>query len=1018
MASVRSQALSPPGITVIPPTPPSESGEPQPFTNYDARFLQTPRPAQGVLQMRPISRRQSESNERRNPSPAARSRAHQLPTDQATPPHTTPRPPVRDLNLAAVQPSPRAAGAQLRCPASPRGASPASSASSISSLGSLPGPFRARPREPVATGSFLPTPPSPAPRHIPMHAAPERPNANTYAPSISTPLRHSATRETQTQARTSGRPASSSAPLPIPGSPRPPTYGIPPPQARRGGQTSAATAHSASSAPQLPIPGSPRPPTFGIPPQAQRQAPASVSNSNRRPASSSAQLPIPGSPRPPTFAGPLRGPPLMHSSVLLQTHTPASARHHSTTSRPRIPLSSPRTPRSGQRPASAGNAAAGATTPLPAPGTPHPPLRTPAPAPYPPPPASQPHQHTNAPQPAAPPATTATAPPTATATATATATTTPTQPAGATASTTTPRTRGSRTHARRTGQLSTPWHHPGLVRPPQTPRTPASHQSATNMNMNMNVNMNTNTNTNMNMNTNANTNTPLSSSPSPPPCANVSEEAPPEVTYQRRSVASQAQDPAGAGAAANPGAGAAPGPIPGAQAAPVPPAPAPGAQSAENAAARGARAASRTQRRAARAGSPSSISSMGSLPQAARHPQPRPSHPPPPDPAPAPQQSSAPNVPPPQSQPRPASHQRQPIPERNGKESIHRLPLLVNDIPCSSCNTPIPGLRAPPGPRASTAVIHAICPDPSCRTIHCRGCAAPVSCRPQCNGKHRCAVKNCCPHARAIAIYVHLATLDHVYLSSIQASIPTLLAPPPGPGQQAPSARFCKIRSMFSRDRCAPDPSPAPAPAPTGPGRAQRLAWLSVLFSGADPALLTRLESTLLRTLRGVAFWLSHRTADNPVHESVYLLLTHSCLPEIVDAFLQDNMHWDPADVLRGGAVEAILELLVSLASRDVLHRLVVRPVPRVDVSPGLHGKVWGSGPREAGEGRAFWPDAVEGPGSLSLFQVLAGKWRAHFRADTRYYDHDVQAARVIGLWEDVERHALQGPTVFLAARQ
>ncbi|KAG5638913.1 hypothetical protein H0H81_008682 [Sphagnurus paluster] len=274
---------------------------------------------------------------------------------------------------------------------------------------------------------------------------------------------------------------------------------------------------------------------------------------------------------------------------------------------------------------------------------------------------------------------------------------------------------------------------------------------------------------------------------------------------------------------------------------------------------------------------------------------------------------------------------RRPIPERDGKESIHRLPLLVNEMLCSSCNTTIPALHTPPGHRASAAVIHAICPQPNCRTMHCRGCASAVRCRPQCDGKHHCRAKNCCPQSRAVVIYAYLSSLDLFYLKSFDDS-------------------------AHDVDPSTPTPTPAHVPAESAT-RDQRVRWLNALFAGCDPnaQVLRKFERALLRTLKGVNLWLGHVSANSPIDDSVYLLLSHSYLLEIVQTFLEDNLHWDPGYVIRSDMFVEVLQLLLSLGSRDVLHNLVMKPFPAIHASPGLHAKVWR--PEELNQ---FLPDGHE----------------------------------------------------------
>ncbi|KAG5635341.1 hypothetical protein H0H81_011663, partial [Sphagnurus paluster] len=194
------------------------------------------------------------------------------------------------------------------------------------------------------------------------------------------------------------------------------------------------------------------------------------------------------------------------------------------------------------------------------------------------------------------------------------------------------------------------------------------------------------------------------------------------------------------------------------------------------------------------------------------------------------------------------------------------------------------------------------------------------------------------PRAAAIVIYVHLATLDH-HLAGIQGSIPTfhiIPLPPPGPAEHEVLEDPLDVHVL---------PGPLcsrPVPHPHRPARAAaRLARGALLRRGPRPPRTHR-----VRAQHSCAPSHPLRCRTAPLDNAVYLLLAHSYLPEIeiVEAFLQDNMHWRPADVLllRGGirVVEAVLELLVSLASQDVLQHLVVRSVPRVGgLSPVRGGR-------------------------------------------------------------------------------
>ncbi|KAF5385156.1 hypothetical protein D9615_000912 [Tricholomella constricta] len=254
-----------------------------------------------------------------------------------------------------------------------------------------------------------------------------------------------------------------------------------------------------------------------------------------------------------------------------------------------------------------------------------------------------------------------------------------------------------------------------------------------------------------------------------------------------------------------------------------------------------------------------------------------------------------------QYRPYPVGSPARQVPSRNRAEGVRNLDLIVNDQQCSRCGRSLPTSRQI-GERALGTSLHVICQEPYCRTVHCRGCLSIVDCPRYCNARHQCGVKQCCPHVRAIAIFEYLSTFDHVYLQSLEDVLQI--------GQS--------------------------------PTRGERLGGLHAIFSeqGGEPR--NRFRAVLRRTLKGVLFWLSPVTNDNPVHGSVSPLLSSSFLFEAILAFLEYQGHWDQPQLLQ--VFQRIVGLLGALASRDIHRDLVMRPLRAFETSPGVFALVWNQG--------------------------------------------------------------------------
>ncbi|KAK2462897.1 hypothetical protein APHAL10511_005095 [Amanita phalloides] len=67
--------------------------------------------------------------------------------------------------------------------------------------------------------------------------------------------------------------------------------------------------------------------------------------------------------------------------------------------------------------------------------------------------------------------------------------------------------------------------------------------------------------------------------------------------------------------------------------------------------------------------------------------------------------------------------------------------------------------------------LHAICT--ACRTKYCRGCFAPVGCPQDCAGGKECAVKNCCPGIRAIAMFDVLSNFTNAFALALREETPS-----------------------------------------------------------------------------------------------------------------------------------------------------------------------------------------------------------------------------------------------------
>ncbi|KAJ2918356.1 hypothetical protein MD484_g2061, partial [Candolleomyces efflorescens] len=117
-----------------------------------------------------------------------------------------------------------------------------------------------------------------------------------------------------------------------------------------------------------------------------------------------------------------------------------------------------------------------------------------------------------------------------------------------------------------------------------------------------------------------------------------------------------------------------------------------------------------------------------------------------------------------------------PNPEHRLKE-IKKLVTINRE--CPRCDTLISPPRTPAtvDPRAPNecripssivALLHLQCPNEQCGAAYCRGCFRSVGCFPKCSQAGTliiCEAAECCPDARAIALYEALSAFDSEYLA-------------------------------------------------------------------------------------------------------------------------------------------------------------------------------------------------------------------------------------------------------------
>ncbi|KAF8167212.1 hypothetical protein B0H34DRAFT_791971 [Crassisporium funariophilum] len=220
---------------------------------------------------------------------------------------------------------------------------------------------------------------------------------------------------------------------------------------------------------------------------------------------------------------------------------------------------------------------------------------------------------------------------------------------------------------------------------------------------------------------------------------------------------------------------------------------------------------------------------------------------------------------------------------------------------CARCGN----LMSPPRVQLSTTselpsfcdLLHVTCS--KCATSHCRGCSAVSKCPRQCSGGHGCAVRNCCPDVRAIAIFEALSSFDQTF---------------------ATEAGFAGVN-----------------------GKQQRQAYIKLLISKADKSM-RKFEDAFVRILRLLCSWLQASSDDEKgraLHPAVARLFTASFLPEVLQGFMSNNNVRDW--IAHSETYIVVLETLRRMFDCG-LSSVLTDPLHHVDQSCGLQRWVWDQG--------------------------------------------------------------------------